>query len=146
MTLEALCGDPTIRWGDKSYNSIAYADGTLATTCDVSFFCCGWTPDDWISVAFILRHSFVFCSMHLMTPWCWCLCVGIWTSKSKPRAACGRCRQLSPAGRLEIGHFLPLCSLCACFFLFRAPRQSERYLLLRSCSSPWMKKSGATSA
>lgn len=34
MTLEALTGDPTIRWGDKSYNSIAYADGTLASTCD----------------------------------------------------------------------------------------------------------------
>ncbi|XP_047454810.1 peroxisomal carnitine O-octanoyltransferase [Mugil cephalus] len=34
MTLEALTGDPTIRWGDKSYNSIVFADGTFGSTCD----------------------------------------------------------------------------------------------------------------
>lgn len=36
MTLEALVGDPTIRWGDKSYNSIVYSDGTFGSNCDVS--------------------------------------------------------------------------------------------------------------
>lgn len=98
MTFAALGGDPTIRWGDKSYNSIAYADGTLATTCDVSFSAyCSWTSDD--GKRFPCLSSFVFCSMRLMTPWCWCLCVGIWTSKSKPQAACGRCRPSSPAER-----------------------------------------------
>lgn len=34
MTLEALVGDPTIRWGDKSYNSIVYSDGTFGSNCD----------------------------------------------------------------------------------------------------------------
>uniref|UniRef100_A0A671UPC1 Peroxisomal carnitine O-octanoyltransferase n=1 Tax=Sparus aurata TaxID=8175 RepID=A0A671UPC1_SPAAU len=34
MTLEALTGNPTIRWGDKSYNSIVFADGTFGSTCD----------------------------------------------------------------------------------------------------------------
>lgn len=34
MTQAALIGDPTSRWGDKSYNSIAFADGTFASTCD----------------------------------------------------------------------------------------------------------------
>ncbi|KAG7242409.1 hypothetical protein CRUP_000934, partial [Coryphaenoides rupestris] len=36
MTLETLVGDPTIRWGDKSYNSISYADGTFGSNCDHS--------------------------------------------------------------------------------------------------------------
>ncbi|CAL8247207.1 unnamed protein product [Lota lota] len=34
LTLETLTGDPTIRWGDKSYNSISYADGTFGCNCD----------------------------------------------------------------------------------------------------------------
>ncbi|KAI1885482.1 hypothetical protein AGOR_G00204150 [Albula goreensis] len=36
MTLQSLTGNPTIRWGDKSYNSIAFADGTFASNCDHS--------------------------------------------------------------------------------------------------------------
>ncbi|MCJ8745530.1 hypothetical protein PDJAM_G00131280 [Pangasius djambal] len=36
MTLLALTGDPTIRWGDKSYNFISFADGTFASNCDHS--------------------------------------------------------------------------------------------------------------
>uniref|UniRef100_A0A3Q3W6X4 Peroxisomal carnitine O-octanoyltransferase n=1 Tax=Mola mola TaxID=94237 RepID=A0A3Q3W6X4_MOLML len=31
---EALVGNPTIRWGDKSYNSIVYSDGTFGSNCD----------------------------------------------------------------------------------------------------------------
>ncbi|XP_041798489.1 peroxisomal carnitine O-octanoyltransferase isoform X3 [Chelmon rostratus] len=34
MTLESLTGNPTIRWGDKSYNSIVYSDGTFGSNCD----------------------------------------------------------------------------------------------------------------
>ncbi|KAM4579987.1 peroxisomal carnitine O-octanoyltransferase isoform 1-T3 [Odontesthes bonariensis] len=34
MTAGALIGDPTIRWGDKSYNSIVFSDGTFGSTCD----------------------------------------------------------------------------------------------------------------
>ncbi|XP_076594199.1 peroxisomal carnitine O-octanoyltransferase-like [Chaetodon auriga] len=34
MTQEALTGDPTTRWGDKSYNSIVFSDGTFGSTCD----------------------------------------------------------------------------------------------------------------
>uniref|UniRef100_A0A3Q2C7U0 Peroxisomal carnitine O-octanoyltransferase n=1 Tax=Cyprinodon variegatus TaxID=28743 RepID=A0A3Q2C7U0_CYPVA len=34
LTAAALTGDPTIRWGDKSYNSIAFSDGTFGSTCD----------------------------------------------------------------------------------------------------------------
>ncbi|XP_037532221.1 peroxisomal carnitine O-octanoyltransferase [Nematolebias whitei] len=34
LTVAALTGDPTIRWGDKSYNSIVFADGTFGSTCD----------------------------------------------------------------------------------------------------------------
>ncbi|XP_029359236.1 peroxisomal carnitine O-octanoyltransferase-like [Echeneis naucrates] len=34
MAQEALAGNPTIRWGDKSYNSIAFSDGTFASNCD----------------------------------------------------------------------------------------------------------------
>lgn len=34
LTMEAMVGDPTVRWGDKSYNSIVYADGTIASNCD----------------------------------------------------------------------------------------------------------------
>ncbi|XP_054639070.1 peroxisomal carnitine O-octanoyltransferase [Dunckerocampus dactyliophorus] len=34
ITLEALTGDPTIRWGDKSYNSLVFSDGTFGSTCD----------------------------------------------------------------------------------------------------------------
>nr|XP_057939643.1 peroxisomal carnitine O-octanoyltransferase isoform X2 [Doryrhamphus excisus] len=36
MTREALMGDPTIRWGDKSYNSLVFSDGTFGSTCDGS--------------------------------------------------------------------------------------------------------------
>uniref|UniRef100_A0A1A8AZ96 Peroxisomal carnitine O-octanoyltransferase n=1 Tax=Nothobranchius furzeri TaxID=105023 RepID=A0A1A8AZ96_NOTFU len=34
LTVAALTGDPTIRWGDKSYNSISFSDGTFGSTCD----------------------------------------------------------------------------------------------------------------
>lgn len=34
LTLEAMVGNPTIRWGDKSYNYIMYADGTFGSNCD----------------------------------------------------------------------------------------------------------------
>lgn len=34
VTLESLIGNPTIRWGDKSYNSIVFSDGTFGSTCD----------------------------------------------------------------------------------------------------------------
>uniref|UniRef100_G3P3T2 Peroxisomal carnitine O-octanoyltransferase n=1 Tax=Gasterosteus aculeatus aculeatus TaxID=481459 RepID=G3P3T2_GASAC len=34
LTTEALTGNPTIRWGDKSYNALSFADGTLGSTCD----------------------------------------------------------------------------------------------------------------
>lgn len=40
MTMEALTGDPTIRWGDKSYNSLVFSDGTFGSNCDVSLFVC----------------------------------------------------------------------------------------------------------
>ncbi|KAK2844568.1 hypothetical protein Q5P01_011227 [Channa striata] len=34
MTLEALSGNPTIRWGDKSYNILVFWDGTFGSNCD----------------------------------------------------------------------------------------------------------------
>ncbi|XP_077431413.1 peroxisomal carnitine O-octanoyltransferase-like isoform X4 [Vanacampus margaritifer] len=34
IAVEALMGDPTIRWGDKSYNSLVFADGTFGSNCD----------------------------------------------------------------------------------------------------------------
>ncbi|XP_062395055.1 peroxisomal carnitine O-octanoyltransferase [Sardina pilchardus] len=34
MTVQALIGDPTIRWGDKSYNYLSFADGTFGSNCD----------------------------------------------------------------------------------------------------------------
>ncbi|XP_041649047.1 peroxisomal carnitine O-octanoyltransferase [Cheilinus undulatus] len=34
MALEALKGNPTIRWGDKSYNSLVFSDGTFGSNCD----------------------------------------------------------------------------------------------------------------
>ncbi|XP_026039841.1 peroxisomal carnitine O-octanoyltransferase-like isoform X3 [Astatotilapia calliptera] len=34
MTAEALTGNPTIRWGDKSYNSVVFSDGTFGSNCD----------------------------------------------------------------------------------------------------------------
>ncbi|XP_075965015.1 peroxisomal carnitine O-octanoyltransferase isoform X1 [Anarhichas minor] len=34
LTVEALKGNPTIRWGDKSYNSLSFADGSFGSTCD----------------------------------------------------------------------------------------------------------------
>ncbi|KAM9310246.1 peroxisomal carnitine O-octanoyltransferase isoform 2-T4 [Pholidichthys leucotaenia] len=34
MTAQTLKGDPTIRWGDKSYNSLVFSDGTLGSNCD----------------------------------------------------------------------------------------------------------------
>lgn len=34
ITLQALTGDPTIRWGDKSYNYLSFADGTFGSNCD----------------------------------------------------------------------------------------------------------------
>uniref|UniRef100_A0A8C2X403 Peroxisomal carnitine O-octanoyltransferase n=1 Tax=Cyclopterus lumpus TaxID=8103 RepID=A0A8C2X403_CYCLU len=38
LTVEALTGNPTIRWGDKSYNSLSFADGTFGISCDVSLY------------------------------------------------------------------------------------------------------------
>ncbi|XP_077124371.1 peroxisomal carnitine O-octanoyltransferase isoform X2 [Ranitomeya variabilis] len=34
ITWMGLAGDPTIRWGDKSYNSIVYRNGVLGSNCD----------------------------------------------------------------------------------------------------------------
>uniref|UniRef100_A0A8C1XS75 Peroxisomal carnitine O-octanoyltransferase n=1 Tax=Cyprinus carpio TaxID=7962 RepID=A0A8C1XS75_CYPCA len=34
LTHLALTGDPTIRWGDKSYNLICFSNGTFASNCD----------------------------------------------------------------------------------------------------------------
>ncbi|AWO96610.1 putative peroxisomal carnitine O-octanoyltransferase [Scophthalmus maximus] len=34
VTREAVKGNATIRWGDKSYNSIVFSDGTFGSTCD----------------------------------------------------------------------------------------------------------------
>ncbi|XP_012673584.1 peroxisomal carnitine O-octanoyltransferase [Clupea harengus] len=34
ITVQALIGDPTIRWGDKSYNYLCFADGTFGSNCD----------------------------------------------------------------------------------------------------------------
>lgn len=34
LTMEVLTGNPTIRWGDKSYNSISFADGTFGSNSD----------------------------------------------------------------------------------------------------------------
>ncbi|XP_067366387.1 peroxisomal carnitine O-octanoyltransferase isoform X1 [Channa argus] len=34
MTLEALTGNPTLRWGDKSYNLLVFSDGTFGSNCD----------------------------------------------------------------------------------------------------------------
>uniref|UniRef100_A0A8C1D0Y3 Peroxisomal carnitine O-octanoyltransferase n=1 Tax=Cyprinus carpio carpio TaxID=630221 RepID=A0A8C1D0Y3_CYPCA len=36
LTHLALTGDPTIRWGDKSYNLICFSNGTFASNCDGS--------------------------------------------------------------------------------------------------------------
>ncbi|XP_034553326.1 peroxisomal carnitine O-octanoyltransferase [Notolabrus celidotus] len=32
--LESLTGNPTIRWGDKSYDSLVFSDGTFGSNCD----------------------------------------------------------------------------------------------------------------
>ncbi|XP_008321295.1 peroxisomal carnitine O-octanoyltransferase isoform X1 [Cynoglossus semilaevis] len=34
VTLAALTGDPTNRWGDKSYNTITFSNGTFGSVCD----------------------------------------------------------------------------------------------------------------
>ncbi|XP_029444668.1 peroxisomal carnitine O-octanoyltransferase [Rhinatrema bivittatum] len=34
VTLLSLTGDPTIRWGDKSYNSIIFSNGVFGSNCD----------------------------------------------------------------------------------------------------------------
>ncbi|KAK5862310.1 hypothetical protein PBY51_017720 [Eleginops maclovinus] len=34
ITRASLTGDPTVRWGDKSYNSLCFTDGTFGSTCD----------------------------------------------------------------------------------------------------------------
>ncbi|XP_032868754.1 peroxisomal carnitine O-octanoyltransferase isoform X1 [Amblyraja radiata] len=34
--LSALTGNPTVRWGDKSYNCLSYSNGTLGSNCDHS--------------------------------------------------------------------------------------------------------------
>ncbi|NXG63258.1 OCTC octanoyltransferase, partial [Hemiprocne comata] len=38
VTRLALTGDPTVRWGDKSYNSIFFSNGTSSAFCDHSPF------------------------------------------------------------------------------------------------------------
>ncbi|XP_044280569.1 peroxisomal carnitine O-octanoyltransferase isoform X2 [Varanus komodoensis] len=43
VTRLALIGDPTLRWGDKSYNLIAFSNGTFGSHCD-------HTPFDGITV------------------------------------------------------------------------------------------------
>lgn len=34
ITLAALTGDPTIRWGDKSYNCLTFSNGVFGSNCD----------------------------------------------------------------------------------------------------------------
>uniref|UniRef100_UPI00398EE150 peroxisomal carnitine O-octanoyltransferase n=1 Tax=Pristiophorus japonicus TaxID=55135 RepID=UPI00398EE150 len=36
ICLAALTGNPTIRWGDKSYNCLSFANGTFGSNCDHS--------------------------------------------------------------------------------------------------------------
>ncbi|GCB59944.1 hypothetical protein scyTo_0011028 [Scyliorhinus torazame] len=36
ICLSALTGNPTIRWGDKSYNCLSFANGTFGSNCDHS--------------------------------------------------------------------------------------------------------------
>ncbi|XP_077455304.1 peroxisomal carnitine O-octanoyltransferase-like isoform X3 [Stigmatopora argus] len=36
IAVEALKGNPTNRWGDKSYNSLVFSDGTFGSNCDHS--------------------------------------------------------------------------------------------------------------
>ncbi|NWU13581.1 OCTC octanoyltransferase, partial [Cephalopterus ornatus] len=38
LTRLGLAGDPTVRWGDKSYNSIFFSNGTCSAFCDHSPF------------------------------------------------------------------------------------------------------------
>ncbi|XP_007424767.1 peroxisomal carnitine O-octanoyltransferase [Python bivittatus] len=38
ITKLALAGDPAVRWGDKSYNFIAFSNGSFASNCDHSPF------------------------------------------------------------------------------------------------------------
>uniref|UniRef100_A0A672TX24 Carnitine O-octanoyltransferase n=1 Tax=Strigops habroptila TaxID=2489341 RepID=A0A672TX24_STRHB len=38
VTRMGLAGDPTVRWGDKSYNSIFFSNGTCSAFCDHSPF------------------------------------------------------------------------------------------------------------
>ncbi|XP_043923448.1 peroxisomal carnitine O-octanoyltransferase isoform X1 [Protopterus annectens] len=34
ISLEALSGNPTVRWGDKSYNLLCFSNGTFGSNCD----------------------------------------------------------------------------------------------------------------
>ncbi|XP_069504492.1 peroxisomal carnitine O-octanoyltransferase isoform X2 [Ambystoma mexicanum] len=36
ITLASVAGDPTVRWGDKSYNCLIFSNGTLGSNCDHS--------------------------------------------------------------------------------------------------------------
>ena len=36
VSAKILNGDPTVRWGDKSYNLIAFSNGVFGSNCDVS--------------------------------------------------------------------------------------------------------------
>ncbi|XP_062983410.1 peroxisomal carnitine O-octanoyltransferase [Elgaria multicarinata webbii] len=38
VTRLSLAGDPTLRWGDKSYNCITFSNGTIGSNCDHSPF------------------------------------------------------------------------------------------------------------
>lgn len=90
LTQECLKGDPTVRWGDKSYNLIVCSDGTFGSNCDVSCFTPHKGSTHIIDTFLGGITSFFFGSMRLMMPWCWWACVGMWTRKFKAQAANGR--------------------------------------------------------
>lgn len=96
MTVEALAGNPMIRWGDKSYNSIVFSDGTFGSTCDVSFGCPASGIKTVLAAMFCSQNEckkcceYLFCSMLHTMPWCSCLCAGILIRKSRLQKANGR--------------------------------------------------------
>ncbi|NXF36835.1 OCTC octanoyltransferase, partial [Nyctibius bracteatus] len=50
VTRLGLTGDPTVRWGDKSYNSIFFSNGTCSAFCDHS-------PFDAMALITMLSHA-----------------------------------------------------------------------------------------
>lgn len=142
VTKESLKGDPTIRWGDKSYTLIVYSDGTFGSNCDVSFFTpCKGGLTHIISTFLGEITSCLFGSMRLMTPWCWWPCAGMWTRKSRAREANGRSSPLWSSLLLKVK-----TSANDVLVFLRDQTWSESCRLPRSWCLLWMKKSGETSA